>query len=570
MIALLRTALGWIARHVIIFVLIVVALIVAAKAYEAYRAVPALEREVAALEAQRDTLGGEVERLRRQASSRAERLDGMETALLEQRLTEVRAQISAADPARYSKAGFALDVVRGNRTAIARELSAKFRLQLLRSEEQAIVARLTMVARGDQVQALAATRAGLEARAAALEARIADVQRRYPILSQGEAVPLLRDVQGPWRELAEARAELEAVNVRRRQVAEAHRGAVAALDAARAAYRDGRAQMVCAAGPGAELSGEIERRRGEVSRHWSTRAWAAAAPMLGWASWITFLLIAVPPATKALWFFAIAPAAARLRPIVVRPDLRGDIGWAAERPGEEPLRAGSGVSRRLVLHPGEELLVKPEYLQSSMNQARIDSALVLSWALPFGSLATGLIGLTRIRVDKPEIATLSATETLVDEIGIIRIPEGAGLVFKPRNLVGVLQRGDRPLRIHSVWRLGHLSAWLTLQLRFLVFEGPCLLIVRGARGVALEPAKNGRRIAGTATLGWTPGLSYSTRRSETFLAYLMGKQSLFNDSFEGERGHIVYEEVPRGGAKGSVFGRGLEGLGDGLLKVIGL
>jgi hypothetical protein len=231
--------------------------------------------------------------------------------------------------------------------------------------------------------------------------------------------------------------------------------------------------------------------------------------------------------------------------------------------------AGSGVSRRVVLEPGVELLIKPEYLQSSMNQARIDSVAVLSRAIPLGSLATGMIGLTRIRVATPQAATLSATQDMFDEVGIINIPEGTGLVFKPSNLIGVLQPEDRPVRIRRLWRLGHASAWLTLQLRFLVFEGPCALVVKGARGVAIEPAQSGRRIAGAATMGWSPGLHYSVRRSETFLAYLTGKQSLFNDGFSGD-GKIVYEQMPRAGSKGGVLGRGLEGLGDGLLKVLGL
>jgi hypothetical protein len=230
---------------------------------------------------------------------------------------------------------------------------------------------------------------------------------------------------------------------------------------------------------------------------------------------------------------------------------------------------GSGVSRRIVLKPGEELLIKPEYLQSSMNQARIDSALVLSRAIPLGSLATGMIGLTRIRVATPQAATLSATQDMFDEVGIIDIPAGSGLVFKPSNLVGVLQPEGRPVRIRRLWRLGHASAWLTLQLRFLVFEGPCALVVKGARGVAVEPARSGRRISGAATMGWSPGLRYSVRRSETFLAYLTGKQSLFNDGFEGD-GRIVYEQMPRARSKGGMLGRGLEGVGDGLLKVLGL
>lgn len=570
MMSLIRAALRWIARHVFIFLLIVLALVAAAKAYEAYQAVPALEREVAALEAEQAALEAGIARQMEQARVAAAALGGLEASLLQRRLLEVRAQIKASEPERYGRAGFAVDVVRGDRAAIARELGAGFRLQLLRREEEAIVARLAMLARENRAQALSDHLAALDARAAALRTRIGEIERRHPVLSRAENVPILQDLAGPWRELSIARRQLRDVVVRRQRAATAQRIAQGNLQAAQAAYESRRSQMLNAVHPGAALQEEIERKKQELSRHWTTRAWNAISPVVGWALWITLLVIVVPPAVKALWFFGIAPAASRLRPIVVKAGLGGEVGWAGGPPSDEPSPAGSGVSRRLLLRPGDELILKPEYLQSSMNQARIDSVAVLSWAIPLGSLATGLIGLTRIRVRKREFATISATQDLFDEIGIIDVAEGSGLVFKPRNLIGVLRRSDRPLRIHSVWRFGQLSAWLTLQLRFLVFEGPCSLVVRGARGVALEPSSTGRRIAGAATLGWTPGLAYSVRRSETFLAYLLGKQSLFNDSFEGDEGKIVYEEVPRAGKKGGLLGRGLEGLGDGLLKVLGL
>jgi hypothetical protein len=215
------------------------------------------------------------------------------------------------------------------------------------------------------------------------------------------------------------------------------------------------------------------------------------------------------------------------------------------------------------------LLVRPEYLQSSVAGAQADSQLLLSPSLPFGSLATGLVGLTRIRPDRETSATLSASRDPIDEIGILEIPEGSAVVFRPRNLVGIVRDGGRPLRLERVWRLGCLLSWLTLRLRHLVFHGPCALLVKGARGVAVEPA-GGRRVADAATMGWSSGLDYSVARSETFLAYLTGKQSLFHDRFDGPGGEVIYEEMPRARGKSGLFGRGLEGLGDGLLKIAGL
>jgi len=565
MIALLGAAFRWIGRHLLIFLLVLAALVVAAKVYEAYQSLPALEREVAALEDQQRALDANVAAQLTQARAAAAQIDQLERAVLEQRLRNVRARLAAADTRRFSRTGFALDVVQGDTAAIASTLGESVRLQLLQREQAAIEARLLMLSNATHIDALRAYIAARETAAAARRARIAEIERRHPILRHAENMPVIRELQGPWQDLARARRELALLNADRARAITALNAAQQLSARRQSAYRAAQSAIDQAAAPTAQLQRAIADKRAELTSHWATRLWNAVGPVLGWALWITLLVILVPPAVKAFWYFIVAPFAARLRPIVIRPDLAGTIAWSAR----EELAPGSGVSRRLVLHPGDELIVKPEYLQSAMNEARIDSTLVLSWAIPLGSLATGLVGLTRIRVTKREVATISATEDLFDEVGVIDVPEGAGLIFKPRNLIGVVQRTDRPLRIRSVWRLGHLNAWLTLQLRFLVFEGPCSLIVKGARGVALEPSINGRRIAGEATLGWTPGLAYGVRRSETFLAYLTGKQSLYNDSFEGEGGHILYEEVPRA-RKGGFLGRGLEGLSDGLLKVMGL
>ena len=570
MIRLLGAGLRWLGRHVVIFALVVLALWVAAKIFQAYQSLPALRQDVAMLESQKSALDDIVAARMAEARASAERIDDLERAALERRLAALRVQIARSRRAEGSRAGLALDLARGEGGAVARQLGEGLRLQLMEREEATITARLEMIAGEARLGNLSGHVTRLDAQAAALRRRISEIEQAHPILSRAEDVAILQGLDGPWRALSQTRQALREVEAGRQRAGEALAAQKRAQSALAERFVRSRAAMLDLVSPSALLQQAIDEKKAELSRHWGSRLWGAMAPLLGPALWIMLLVVAVPPAVKALWYFVVAPFAARLRPIIIAPDLAQDIGWARARPGEEePPAAGSGVSRRVVLLPGDELIVRPEFLQSSMNQAEIDSVLVLSRAIPFGSLATGLIGLTRIRVRKREVATLSATEDLFDEIGLIDIPEGAGLIFKPRNLIGVIQRSDRPVRIRRVWRLGHLSAWLRLQLRFLVFQGPATLVVKGARGVALEPSRNGRRIAGAATLGWSAGLAYSVQRSETFLAYLMGKQSLFNDGFEGARGIVVYEEVPRRGARG-LHGRGLEGLGDGLLKVIGL
>jgi len=143
-------------------------------------------------------------------------------------------------------------------------------------------------------------------------------------------------------------------------------------------------------------------------------------------------------------------------------------------------------------------------------------------------------------------------------------------VFQPHRLIGVVQPQAQPLKITRHWRLGTLNAWLTLQLRYLVFHGPATLVVKGCRGVRVERADQGRSINQAATIGFSANLAYSTLRCETFGAYLMGRQELFNDHFGGGPGFYVYEEMPHGGARTGLFGRGLEGFSDSVLKVLGV
>ncbi len=136
--------------------------------------------------------------------------------------------------------------------------------------------------------------------------------------------------------------------------------------------------------------------------------------------------------------------------------------------------------------------------------------------------------------------------------------------------MGLICDANQPLAISSHWRLGSLHAWLTLQLRFIVFRGPVTLIVRGCRGVRLERAGLGRSISQSATLGFSTDVLYSTMRSETFIPYLRGQQALLNDRFDGGNGVYLYEETPRHGKQPGKVGSWFEGLTDAILKVFGI
>jgi uncharacterized protein (AIM24 family) len=285
---------------------------------------------------------------------------------------------------------------------------------------------------------------------------------------------------------------------------------------------------------------------------------------------ILVLVSLAPVGIKAFWYFVVAPAASRRPPI----RLRQHAGVAANAvPADLPdaaLRAKvSAVSQEIRIGEHEELLVHPDFLQSSADRGRKDTKWVLDWSYPLTSLAAGMVALTRIRAAGAESFVVSSKTDPFAEVGVLELPEGAALVLQPRNLVGVVQNVGRPVRIERRWRFG-LGAWITFQFRYLIFEGPGRLIVQGCRGVRIEAAGRGRSIDQGATIGFSANLDYSRRRSETFGAYLMGMRGLFNDNFSGGPGFCVYEEMPYFGKKAGITGRGLEGLTDGVLKVFGI
>jgi hypothetical protein len=278
----------------------------------------------------------------------------------------------------------------------------------------------------------------------------------------------------------------------------------------------------------------------------------------------------VPVGIKAFWYWFVARLAERQRPVRLRPGAVGMfVAGGSGGTGLAPTQKISAVSHEIVLNAGEELLVHPEYLQSSADRGHKQTQWLLSWKFWLTSIAAQMVALDRIRDADGESFVVSSKNDPFAEVGVIDLPAGSAFVLQPRNLVGVVQLIDRPIVISRKWNWS-LMALITLQFRYLIFDGPGKLLVQGCRGVRIEQAGSGRSIDQAATFGFSANLDYSPRRSETFGAYLLGTRSLFNDRFSGGSGVYVYEEMPYFGRKSGLTGRGLEGLMDGVLKVFGI
>lgn len=277
----------------------------------------------------------------------------------------------------------------------------------------------------------------------------------------------------------------------------------------------------------------------------------------GWhATWIVLGALVTPLVHKFIAFVFVAPFASRARSI------RLPQGAARIR------TSGSHTSVDVFLDRDNELFVR-NGVQSASVDITGRSIVFLSWWMPLTCLAAGLVGLQRLRTKRADRVTVTAVDDEHYEVALIEVPAGGAVMLQPRALVGVSKRRSDVLTIRRVWKLGHLISWITFQFRYVVFDGPCTLIVQGHRGVRAEQANGARMINKRLTIGFDTGLSYGAARSTAFLPYLRGQQSLFNDSFAGT-GTYIYEQRTAGSSKGMLWGRGLKGLSDAALGALGV
>jgi hypothetical protein len=310
-----------------------------------------------------------------------------------------------------------------------------------------------------------------------------------------------------------------------------------------------------------DLSDRLEQAGTAVTANWFARYLSPVIHVLPVALVVLLSSFAAHLFIKLLFYYVLAPLAARRKPIQLEaaPAVQGIYANA------------SAVSQEIRLEPNEELLILPNFLQSSSTAAIKKTKLVLDWSCLWTSIISGMVMLTRVRISShDDHVVVSSDFDAVSEIALVTIPAGAAMVFQPHGLVGVVYPSATPLKIDRRWRLFSAHAWLTLQLRYLVFRGPVTLIVKGTRGVRIEPAGRGRIISQFATLGFSAHLHYATLRSETFWPDYQGQAPLLQDKFEGADGYYIYDETPRFGKRGGFFSRGLEGLTDAVMKVFGI
>ena len=272
-------------------------------------------------------------------------------------------------------------------------------------------------------------------------------------------------------------------------------------------------------------------------------------------------IIVMPFAIRTFLYYVLAPVAER----------RGAIRLSVSGGGLAPIHPGlpSRISLPLTLDRTNEILVRQDYLQSTSLGSKKRTRWLLDYRHILSSIASGLVFLTHIK-GEGETTTVSAVRDPFAELTEVDLPLGAACVLHPRALVAVVQPIGNAIRITSHWRLFTLNAYLTQQLRFIVFHGPARLILKGGRGIRVESAERGRIFGQDQLVGFSADLAYSVTRTETFAPYLFGREQLYKDKVEEGSGILIIEEAPLSSRQGSEVRRGIEGMLDAGMKAFGL
>lgn len=553
--SLLRGVFGWIVRHAILFALIVAAVIVNIWVQPSWKEARKLRTEVRKLEIGLAAVPAQA-RAAVTASNRTLIQAHDDTkAELDRRIRDRRAQLSLLQQAQATNltavfaTGGADAVVANRRNALkiallTREIDALTQLRASvdarrpgESLQTAYRRQVSIV----RAQAAVARRAGNDLRR--LEAE--NFFNRYR--TRDRQATLKRQISQAQRTAAAAYRNGQLLRASQFRFAGASRRAEAALATTRA-----------------EFDALFESKRAKLAEYLSERvgSWFGGLDLgaILWKSALILLgIILTPFAIRTVFYYGLAPLVERRRAIRL-----GDA-------GQPVVTVAAATATSIGVRParGEELLVRQGFLQSSARGGTKATQWLLDWRHPVSSIAAGLTFLTRVSAHEGALTTVSAVDDAFAEVAMIDLAEGAACVLQPRALVGVLQPVGRPLRIRGTWRLTTLAAWLTMQLRFLVFHGPAKLIVKGGRGVRVEPAEQGRVFGQDQLVGFSTDLAYSVTRTETFAPYLFGRESLLKDQVAEGGGVLIVEEAPGAGRKRGVR-HGLEGLMDAGLKVFGI
>jgi hypothetical protein len=563
-------------RNLVLFVAIVLILAGGNWIRAEWKSIQSIVDELPSLERAQDDVNGHRALLMRRTHQGLEALAGASVAQLDARIRTVEREIHDLQQEQAKAPSFLSAAFEGADAAVkplAQSVTHKVEIDLLRQEREYLIAlRARVHALGNRQEAANKLEQLRLAHVKAYAAYENALRQRNAIEANaglGARIPFTR----AYEQLKALEPQVKSLRAATDQAHLAFLAQAAVLKqlpspAALAAFQPNEERLAAVMAP---LRERLLHARQLAAQNTLWRGYQALRPVLPAALGVLLGWWFVPAAIRTLFYYGLAPLAARRPPIEIGGACRNApvSTTFGQGSGEDGSRI-SAVSKRLTLAPGHELLIRPDYCQSLPTGAIATTKLLFDWRRCLTSIAAHLWMLKRLRTPQPAEIVVSSTADALDEVALLELAHGDAFVLQPRGLVGIMfEAGQRP-KIRSHWRLGTLHAWLTLQLRYLSFEGPATLIVKGCRGVRLEQAANGRTIGQDATLGFSINASYATVRAEPFIPYLRGRQPLLQDKFTGHGAWYLYEEVPRKARPGQPNRNPLEVLVDAGLKAFGI
>lgn len=273
-----------------------------------------------------------------------------------------------------------------------------------------------------------------------------------------------------------------------------------------------------------------------------------------WVLTVVLLVLLAPYVKRIVWYWLLLPIAERAEPIQLVESPTG---------AAEVVEVSPSITVRVSEH--RPLLIRPTFVTSHEGQE--GHRWMYDWRYPFVSYAAGLVLLNRYTPGTAPDGKVLVADPLDGhpELMLLRLEAHSGVVLHPRHLVGV--QGD--VRVRSVWRIASVHSWATLQFRYLLFEGTGALILSGGGHVTGQELEGGDlRTLQSRVLGFDARLGYATRRTGSFVQYLLGRAELIEDRHLGD-GLVLTQTALPAQANRSPVERALDAIFGALGKVLG-
>ena len=250
-----------------------------------------------------------------------------------------------------------------------------------------------------------------------------------------------------------------------------------------------------------------------------------------------------PTVHKLVFFYYVAPRIARSRALKLT---RSTTAY--------PQLGQSSTVVETSLWPGETARVRKRYLLAVDDEVVRESRWLLSRRFPLTSLLSGFVHdvhLRNARAGHEYRLAFAHHKNPENEMAVVHVPEGGSLIVRPSFLAGVILPPGEMLMVRRRWQFFRWQSWLTGQLRFLEFYGPCRLVVTGRPGLRAERLAVGEdgaqpacRTSQDKTIGFTPNLEYRLIRTARFWNYYRWHQRLFDAYFVGVGFVLTQAAVP--------------------------